>query len=178
MSIGYLWEWNWFFKDLCYLPGLLEKIVKNVNVMRFDVDRYYALWMLKLRLTIMLYYLLSFASIIESFILKKQKFLLLTTNLSTPWRPGRFYRKLAWVTRRCPGWFKIGIKKSIETQEPSPPLEDHLCAKFRPDPSSRLDFYREHTDTQTHRQTHRHCPLCIRWLGTLHLHFGDCPSTD
>ena len=30
-----------------------------------------------------------------------------------------------------------------------PPLEDHLRAKFRPDPSSRLDFYREHTDTQT-----------------------------
>ena len=56
---------------------------------------------------------------------------------------------LAWVTRRCPGWFKIGIKKSIETQEPSPPLEDHLCAKFRPDPSSRLDFYREQTDTHT-----------------------------
>ena len=59
------------------------------------------------------------------------------------------YFTLAWVTRRCPGWFKIGIKKSIETQEPSPPLEDHLCAKFRPDPSSRLDFYREHTHTQT-----------------------------
>ena len=30
-----------------------------------------------------------------------------------------------------------------------PPLEDHLRAKFRPDPSSRLDFYREQTDTQT-----------------------------
>ena len=65
----------------------------------------------------------------------------------------KFYVTLAWVTRRCPGWFKIGIKKSIETQEPSPPLEDHLCAKFRPDPSSRLDFYREHTDTQTDRHT-------------------------
>ena len=70
------------------------------------------------------------------------------------------YGSLAWVTRRCPGWFKIGIKKSIETQEPSPPLEDHLCAKFRPDPSSRLDFYREQTD----RHTDRHCPLCIRLL--------------
>ena len=34
-----------------------------------------------------------------------------------------------------------------------PPLEDHLRAKFRPDPSSRLDFYREHTDTQTDRHT-------------------------
>ena len=41
----------------------------------------------------------------------------------------------------------------VETpQEPSP-LEDHLRAKFRPDPSSRLDFYREHTDTQTDRHT-------------------------
>ena len=30
------------------------------------------------------------------------------------------------------------------------PLEDHLRAKFRPDPSSRLDFYREHTDRHTH----------------------------
>ena len=37
-------------------------------------------------------------------------------------------------------------------QEPSP-LEDHLCAKFRPDPFSRLDFYREHTDRHTLRQT-------------------------
>ena len=30
-----------------------------------------------------------------------------------------------------------------------PPIEDYLRAKFRPDPSSRLDFYREQTDTQT-----------------------------
>ena len=35
-----------------------------------------------------------------------------------------------------------------------PPLEDHLRAKFRPDPSSRLDFYREHT--------HRQSPLLYR----------------
>ena len=34
-----------------------------------------------------------------------------------------------------------------------PPLKDHLRAKFCPDPSSRLDFYREHTDTQTDTQT-------------------------
>ena len=27
------------------------------------------------------------------------------------------YRTLAWVTRRCPGWFKIGIKNSLETQD-------------------------------------------------------------
>ena len=27
------------------------------------------------------------------------------------------YQRLAWVTRRCPGWFKIGIKNSIETQD-------------------------------------------------------------
>ena len=40
------------------------------------------------------------------------------------------------------------------------PLEDHICAKFRPDLSSRLDFYR---DKQTHRHPHPHCPLCIRY---------------
>ena len=34
-------------------------------------------------------------------------------------------------------------------QEPSP-LKDHLHAKFHPDPSSRLDFYREQTDRHTH----------------------------
>ena len=27
------------------------------------------------------------------------------------------YATLAWVTRRCPGWFKWGIKNSIETQD-------------------------------------------------------------
>ena len=37
----------------------------------------------------------------------------------------------------------------VETPQESSPLEDHLCAKFHPDPSSSLDFYRE--------QTHRHC---------------------
>ena len=31
-----------------------------------------------------------------------------------------------------------------------PALKDHLCAKFHPNPSRGLDFYRE----QTHRQTH------------------------
>ena len=31
-----------------------------------------------------------------------------------------------------------------------PPLEDHLCVKFCPDPSSSLDFYREQTNTHTH----------------------------
>ena len=36
----------------------------------------------------------------------------------------------------------------VPPQEPSP-LEDHLRAKFRPDPSSRLDFYREQTNTHT-----------------------------
>ena len=41
---------------------------------------------------------------------------------------------------------------SKKTQEPSP-LEDHLRAKFRPDPSSRLDFYREQTHTQTNTHT-------------------------
>ena len=30
-----------------------------------------------------------------------------------------------------------------------PPLKDHLCAKFRLDLSSRLDFYRKHTDSPT-----------------------------
>ena len=34
-----------------------------------------------------------------------------------------------------------------------PPLEDHLRAKFRPDLSSRLDFYREHTDRHTDTHT-------------------------
>ena len=29
-------------------------------------------------------------------------------------------------------------------------LEDHLCAKFYPNPSSHLNFYREQTDTHTH----------------------------
>ena len=29
------------------------------------------------------------------------------------------------------------------------PLEDHLCAKFHPDLSSGLDFYREQTDRHT-----------------------------
>ena len=38
-------------------------------------------------------------------------------------------------------------------QEPSPPLKDHLRAKFCPDPSSHLDFYREQTHTHTDRQT-------------------------
>ena len=38
-------------------------------------------------------------------------------------------------------WFEI-------PQEPSL-LEDHLLAKFHPNPSSRLDFFREQTDTDT-----------------------------
>ena len=37
-----------------------------------------------------------------------------------------------------------------------PALKDHLNAKFHPDLSSSLDFFREHT--------HQHCPLCIRLL--------------
>ena len=37
-------------------------------------------------------------------------------------------------------------------------LEDQLRAKFRPDLSIGLDFYREHTD----KQTYRHCPLFSR----------------
>ena len=37
----------------------------------------------------------------------------------------------------------------VETPEEPSPLEDHLPAKFRPDRSSRLDFYREQTNTQT-----------------------------
>ena len=45
-------------------------------------------------------------------------------------------------------WGGGGGTGSKPPQEPSP-LEDHLCAKFRPDPSSRLDFYREQTDTHT-----------------------------
>ena len=41
-----------------------------------------------------------------------------------------------------------GVYQVETPQEPSP-LKDHLHAKFCPDRSSRLDFYREHTDTQT-----------------------------
>ena len=48
-------------------------------------------------------------------------------------------------THPVPGGGGIGSKPP---QEPSP-LEDHLRAKFRPDPSSRLDFYREQTDRHT-----------------------------
>ena len=34
------------------------------------------------------------------------------------------------------------------------PLKDHLHAKFHPDPSSSLDFYREQTDKETNTHTH------------------------
>ena len=44
----------------------------------------------------------------------------------------------------------------VETPKNLPPLEDHLRAKFCPDPSSRLDFYREQTDRQTDRHTNKH----------------------
>ena len=53
-----------------------------------------------------------------------------------------------------PGVSRTGLKLPKNL----PILEDHLCAKFRPNLSSGLDFYREQTDPQTHR----HCPLKIR----------------
>ena len=36
-----------------------------------------------------------------------------------------------------------------------PALKDHLHAKFHPDPSSGLDFYREYTHID------RHCPFLV-----------------
>ena len=47
-----------------------------------------------------------------------------------------------------------------KNQEPSP-LEDHLRAKFHPDPSSHLDFYREQTDRQTDTHTHTDMALYV-----------------
>ena len=49
------------------------------------------------------------------------------------------------------------------------PLEDLLLAKFCPDPSSGLDFYREHTSRQT--DTHTHIALYV-----LDRPFKDCQS--
>ena len=46
----------------------------------------------------------------------------------------------------------VGYRVKKKPQEPSP-LKDHLCAKFHPDPSSHLDFYREQTDTKTQKHT-------------------------
>ena len=69
--------------------------------------------------------------------------------------------------REAPRTLGGGVLGQKKTQEPSP-LEDHLCAKFHPDLSSRLDFYRE----QTHPHTDRHCPLCIRFLEVLFLEFA------
>ena len=34
-----------------------------------------------------------------------------------------------------------------ETPQEFPPLEDHLCAKFCPDPLQGFEFLREHTQT-------------------------------
>ena len=41
----------------------------------------------------------------------------------------------------------------VKTPPRTFPLKDHFRAKFHPDSSSRLDFYREQTDRQTNKQT-------------------------
>ena len=42
-----------------------------------------------------------------------------------------------------------GVGTGLKHPQESSPLKDYLCAKFHPNPSSHLDFYREQTYTHT-----------------------------
>ena len=47
------------------------------------------------------------------------------------------------------GYSGVGVPGQPPPPKNLPTLEDHLRAKFHLNPSSRLDFYREHTHTQS-----------------------------
>ena len=64
---------------------------------------------------------------------------------------------------RIPFMHPIPRGSGVPGQNPPknlPVLEDHLRAKFHSNPSSSLDFYREHPPI--HSDTQTHCPLITR----------------
>ena len=86
-----------------------------------------------------------------------------TKDLYFQFEASFFYFQLAWVTRCCPGWFKIGIKNSIETQgliwyrvEPPPPknLPPSRTTSVPNFILIRPAFWISIENRHTHRQTH------------------------